>query len=79
LPIAMQSPTASNASGVASNARCRATRGRSRKGCIAQGGVLHPRGATKLGQGKQSVLRGNNLASGSIHGGSKRSILASLP
>jgi hypothetical protein len=39
LPIAMQSPTATSASGVARNARCRATRGRNRRGCIAQGCV----------------------------------------
>lgn len=37
LPIATQSLTATGASGVESNARCRATRGRSRRGCTAQG------------------------------------------
>lgn len=50
LPIAMQSPTATSASGVAKNARCRATRGRSRRGCIAQGCVpVSSTAATGLG------------------------------
>lgn len=49
---AMPYLTAFNASGAANNARCRATRGRSRRGFIARGSALVPREATRQTQGK---------------------------
>lgn len=71
--------TYSTASGVESNARCRATRGRSRRGFIAHGSVLLRQGAKGHQPSTRSASHGKILAVGSIHGASKRSILGSPP